>query len=476
MSSKTPRQTMNNMKGSGIMKKISSFILGIVMLLGCVAPVSAAKYKTTTATAVNFYVQRYGAQMDKEGEVSSQDISKFTPALFKSNLRPGYRYQSYNVVYREGKTTSDDVIAEVIVKPDDAYILEKIKSEYEPKGGQVLSTNGKVVSWENFDTDKYEMRWYVLKYEKWDAWHIDGVIVEKVTQLPIEIPLPGEPDYVEPDKEPEVEPEEPEQTPEPEPTQETTQTPEPTQEPEQTPEPTPEETPDNDNKVDDDNNGIEDVPELDFMSRYAYIFGYNDSTMAPEENLIRAEVSSMVYRLVKQNKMLGKFSYNESAPCAFDDIEGEWFRSGIEYMNYKGAFATGAMVHPYVAVTRGESFKIICLGLNFTDKKDLSNDEYAAILYNAGYIEGDENGNLNVGDLITRAEFCSIYNRIIGRENANLFTSKGEMVTAETYGITDLSPRCWYYKVMLRATSAYDRDGYVDIEMRNNRNILDDYQ
>ena len=232
---------------------------------------------------------------------------------------------------------------------------------------------------------------------------------------------------------------------------------------EKIPEPDPEPDPDPD-----------PIPE--FVTNFAYIYGYNDNTMAADNNLLRSEVSAMVHRLVKQNNKLGGFVYNEANEPAFNDIEGEWFRSGIEYMNYKGAFAQGDSVYPYVAVTRGETFKIICLGLGFTDKTDLSYDDYAALLYNAGYIQGDENGNLNVWNLITRAEFCSIYNNIIGRKDAKLVTADGTEITAETYGFTDLDERKWYYETMLRATSAYDDDGYVDIELRNHRNVLDDYQ
>lgn len=413
MKTKTATQHKHSiLKGSDNMKKLSALFLSIVMLIGCSISASAANAAQTTDTNVKFYAQRYGVQMDKNGEVSSQATSKFTPMLFKSNLTEGNRDTSYNVVYHEGNVTSDDVISEVVTKPNDTEILAKIKAEYEPKGGQILSSNGKVVSWNKFTTDNYEMRWYVLKFEKTNGWHVDGVIVEKETQKPIIIPLPDEPDYVKPE----------------------------------------------------------------FTSNYAYIFGYTDSNMAPNEKLIRAEVSQMIYRLVKQNDMLGNFVYKESATPAFDDIDGQWFRSGIEYLNTKGAYAENESVYPYVTVTRGETFKLLCLGLNFIDNTELSYDEYASILYNAGYIKGDENGNLNVDKFITRAEFCSMYNTIIGRENALLITADGEEITADTYGITDLDEGAWYYDVMLKATSAYDNDGYVDIELRNHRNILDDYQ
>lgn len=419
MKTKTATQHKHSiLKGSDNMKKLSALFLSMVMLIGSTISVSAARpNQTTKDTITNFYVQRSGVQMDTEGNVTGRDSTYFTPSLFKTDLTSGKRATDYSIVYKAGEVSSDDVIAETIDKPTDSNMLAQIKAEYEPKGGQILSSNGNVVSWNKFNTDNYEIRWYVLKYHALNGWHVDGVIVEKETQKPIEIPLPDEPGYVKPD----------------------------------------------------------DI-KTEFTSNYAYIFGYTDSTMAPNEKLIRAEVSQMIYRLVKQNDMLDSFVYKESATPAFDDIDGQWFRSGIEYLNTKGSYAENESVYPYVTVTRGETFKLLCLGLNFIDNSELLYDEYAAILYNAGYIKGDENGNLNVDKFITRAEFCSMYNTIIGRENALLITADGEEITADTYGITDLDEGEWYYDVMLRATSAYDNDGYVDIELRNHRNILDDYQ
>lgn len=213
-----------------------------------------------------------------------------------------------------------------------------------------------------------------------------------------------------------------------------------------------------------------------YTSDYAYIFGYNDVTMGAEGPLLRSEVSAMVHRLVKQNGKLGDFVYDASNP-SFADIAGEWFQSGIEFVNHRGGFAIaeGENVMPYVQVTRGEAFKIVALGLGFTTNTSLSNDEYALLLYELGYLVGDENGNLNAGSNITRAEFCTLYNRIIGRQDAILEDKDGNAITAETYGFTDMpDSTIWYYADMIRATSAY-KDGYVDIELRGIRNVLDDY-
>ncbi len=219
----------------------------------------------------------------------------------------------------------------------------------------------------------------------------------------------------------------------------------------------------------------ESVPE--FASSYAYIFGYNDSTMAAEKDVLKAEVSQMIYRLVKQNGELGGFYYDVNAQPAFSDIEGQWFRSGVEYLNYKGAFfGYGRNINPKMKIARGEAFKLICLGLGFADDNGLSVDEYAQILFDAKYIIGDENGNLNLDKAFSRAEFCTVFNRIIGREKASLKTADGVIVSAETYGFEDLIESEWYYDAMLKATSAYDSDGYVDLELRGQRNDLDDFE
>ena len=80
-----------------------------------------------------------------------------------------------------------------------------------------------------------------------------------------------------------------------------------------------------------------------------------------------------------------------------------------------------------------------------------------------------------VGSVLQRAQFCSIYNKIIGRAEAKLVTDESVKITPDTYGYTDIPEDAWYYEVMLRATSAYDDNGFVDPSLRGIRNDLDDY-
>ena len=251
-------------------RKFFAMLLGIAMILGMSMPAFAAH--STISTTTQFFVQRYGVHMDEEGNVTSQSTSYFTASVFDSNLTEGTRSSDYHVVYKEGVVSSDDVISEVETKPDDAEILAKIKDAY--NGGYILSSNGKAVKWDKFATDNYEMRWYVLKCEEglWmvdDVWHVDGVVVEKDTQKPIEIVDPSDPGYTPPVYEDE-----------------------------------------------DQDHG----EAFEYTSNFAYIYGYSDNTMAADNNLRRSEVSAMVHRLVKQNNKLGGFTYSASNPPAFDDI------------------------------------------------------------------------------------------------------------------------------------------------------------
>lgn len=214
-----------------------------------------------------------------------------------------------------------------------------------------------------------------------------------------------------------------------------------------------------------------------YKNGYAYIFGYSNTVMGAEGPLLRSEAAVMVHRLVKQNNERGDFVYNSANP-SFTDIAGQWYQCGIEYIHYRGGIGApeGGRVYPDERITRGEVFKFVTLGLGFTNDTTLTYEGYGNILASYGYIIGSGgSGNLDTESYMTRAEFCTMYNRIIGRTNALLVDANGNQITAETYGFTDLDPKAWYYEDMLRATSAYDENGFVDIDKRAERNVVDDY-
>lgn len=220
---------------------------------------------------------------------------------------------------------------------------------------------------------------------------------------------------------------------------------------------------------------------------YAYIFGRSDTEMQADDNMKRGEASAVLYRLLKQNGQLaGNYQYDVNNTPYFQDLAGRWDRSAVEYMTFVGVFSgEGSYILPDEPITRGAAFRMFVVALNidrnYQDIRDTwqePSEKFAQVLVDAGYVQGYEDGSLRLNDTITRAEFCKIYNMIIGRDSDHykLETADGTPVTPQTYGFTDIEQGSWYYEIIMRATSAFDENGYVDLNARADRNNLDDYE
>ena len=205
---------------------------------------------------------------------------------------------------------------------------------------------------------------------------------------------------------------------------------------------------------------------VSYKCDYVYLFGYENTQIGATGPLLRGELAQMIYRLVRQN------GASKATGTSFADTEGLWFQSGMTYMGMVGALDTSKTNgNPYTAVNRGETYKMICLGLGFTNDSTLSFSEYAVILRNSGYLSGDG----AVTAKIKRYEFCELFNNILGRSQYCLngyYDTDGNEVTAETYGYKDLNPGDAYYRTMMLATSTFT-NGRIDIRNRIQRNTYD---
>ena len=207
---------------------------------------------------------------------------------------------------------------------------------------------------------------------------------------------------------------------------------------------------------------------VSYKCDYVYIFGYNDSEIGATGPLLRGELAQMIYRLVKQND-----NSITNGNHFFEDTAGQWFESGISYMAELGAIDQNKTnAYPLASVSRGETYKMICLGLGFTSDAELDFSEYATILRNSGHLEGDG----RVTAQIQRWEFCQLFNAILDRSDYCLdgfYDVNGKEVTAEgDYGYTDLKPEDSYYRIMMIATSTFTGEK-IDLEKRMERNTYD---
>lgn len=232
---------------------------------------------------------------------------------------------------------------------------------------------------------------------------------------------------------------------------------------------------------------------------YAYIFGYEPAIsyvydeveggklvaeveMAPNDAVTREQVAAMVMRMIDQ-----KYDTKDDVYTLTDNMsqhEGTWYARGLAYLAGKGTF-DGIDSVEIGPVTRGEVAKLVAYGLNLTDTTatsftDIDNNQYKQyieIMNAYGYMQGISDTTFEPDRIMTRAEFCSMFNQIIGRDSMDLIAQDGTEVVPETYYIVDLDADAWYTPIMLKATSAYDNDGKVDVDTRltNIRNVLDNY-
>lgn len=63
--------------------------------------------------------------------------------------------------------------------PSDEEVLANLRDKAGWNGNKTITLDGQPVSKEDLTTDNFTVRWYVLKYQSADAWHIDGVLVAK---------------------------------------------------------------------------------------------------------------------------------------------------------------------------------------------------------------------------------------------------------------------------------------------------------
>ncbi len=229
---------------------------------------------------------------------------------------------------------------------------------------------------------------------------------------------------------------------------------------------------------DKDNPGQSDKKEIHDFD-FAFIYGYDDTYFAPDNNVTREEASSVLYRILKQSDQLDPF--HKSQKSGFPDVEdGKWSLNALTYMQTVGALDAHFVdennnVLPTQPLTRGEVAHIISVSMGFSsdgnyDAPDITDSIFADeidALYDEGILRGkDGSGNYYPEDNLTRAEFTRMINVMLDRNTENYNISDIECP------FTDLDKTEWYYPEILLGSNAFT-DGQVDYEKRIDRNTLD---
>ena len=202
-------------------------------------------------------------------------------------------------------------------------------------------------------------------------------------------------------------------------------------------------------------------PTLNTGDHYAYVMGYPDGTVRPNGSITRAEVSTILFRLLS-DKTRDEYFTTESS---FTDVKaGAWYNNSIATLEKAGVIvdtAKGGAFRPNEAITRAELAAMLA---QFSDAKpvkgvkfsDVSAEHWAyeaiAIAAKMGWIEGYPDGTFRPDATITRAEMMTLVNRALERvpSDEDYLLSKRVMLT-----FPDCKSGDWFYIAVQEATNSH---------------------
>jgi len=163
----------------------------------------------------------------------------------------------------------------------------------------------------------------------------------------------------------------------------------------------------------------------------SYIKGYGNGTFAPDSDITKAEVATILSRLILNGSTL---------PTGFDtsfaDVTlGDWFYDEFAYLESLDAFeyTSSTLIHPNTPITRSEFALMLFHASHFEaisakHFKDVAEDDecYDAVstLAEMGIFEGYADKTFRPDTTLTRAEAVTVFNRLL-----NLIADETTVVT-----------------------------------------------
>lgn len=198
---------------------------------------------------------------------------------------------------------------------------------------------------------------------------------------------------------------------------------------------------------------------LNNTEHFAYMIGYDDGTVGPMNQITRAEVATIFFRLMDDSFR----SQYWSTVSGFSDVTaGKWFNNAVSTATNAGKL-TGypdGTFRPNQSITRAE-FAAIAVrflsdevqgvsGGNFSDTAGHWAADAIGRAAAAGWIAGYPDGTFRPNAPITRAEAATIINNMLGR------TPDKEHLLDNMIVWPDNPESAWYYEAIQEATNSHD--------------------
>lgn len=196
---------------------------------------------------------------------------------------------------------------------------------------------------------------------------------------------------------------------------------------------------------------------LNGEDHFAYIIGYTDGLIRPLDDISRAEVAAVFFRLLQQEV---REAYLTDVNPFTDVPAGMWCNKAISTLNALGVFKgkTETYFNTSASITRAE-FAAVCARFdtgvtegdsNFTDIAGHWAEAEIERAASLGWIRGYADGTFRPDQPITRAEAMTMINRVLCR------LPEDEDDLLEDMNVwPDNRPGDWYYLAVQEATNTH---------------------
>lgn len=202
----------------------------------------------------------------------------------------------------------------------------------------------------------------------------------------------------------------------------------------------------------------DDALGLNTTDHFAYIVGYGNGEVRPQNNITRAEVATIFFRLLTDDVR----DENLTKTNRYSDVAAtSWYNTAVSTLSSMGII-TGypdGTFRPNAAITRAEFAAIAArfdhdgdkTAAKFSDIASHWAKDEISIAYNNGWITGYPNSTFGPQRDITRAETMTLVNRVLNRQPE----TEDDLLPNMTVWTDNANPKAWYYLAVQEATNSH---------------------
>lgn len=207
------------------------------------------------------------------------------------------------------------------------------------------------------------------------------------------------------------------------------------------------------------------IPEmLNGEDHYAYLLGYEDGTVRPNGSISRAEVATVLFRLLKD----GVRMQNLTKDNAYSDVsDTAWYAAAVSTLSKMGVISgyPDGTFRPNAPITRAEFAAMIArfdetaksADTPFTDISGHWAENAIGKAYGNGWVEGSSKTVFCPESNLTRAETATLLNRVLHR----LPEKESDLLTNQIVW-PDNPETFWGYLAIQEATNSHEYERKAD--------------